>query len=278
MARVSEKLRAGSLLATVCFLTTPLLFASPASADLLDQIRKDGKLLVGVTDSSPPFSSRNPGEAKSIGYDVDLAERVAKKLGVEPVQVTLRNQDRITFLKDGKAQLVAVGMSRTPERAKSIDFSYAYLDSPHKIIVRRDAKLTSMFQFADRTLALNKGASVDDELKAAVPTIKLVNFDNYDLCFTAVKERRVDGFLADQVLLLAMAEKAGGDDFMLVPDYDGPRTSGFGLPKNEPRFKQFVNATLMELEASGEAEKIFAKWFSGAKRTFRIARDKPGTY
>ncbi len=251
---------------------------APASADLLDQIRKDGKLLIGVTDSSPPFSSRTAGETKSIGYDVDLAERVAKKLGVEPVQVTLRNQDRLSFLKDGKAQIVAVGMSRTMERAKSIDFSYAYLDSPHKIIVRKDAKLTSMFQFADRTLALNKGASVDDELKAAVPTIKLVNFDNYDLCFQAVKERRVDGFLADQVLLLAMAEKAGADDFMLVPDYDGPRTSGFGLPKNEARFKDFVNATLLELEASGEAEKIFAKWFTGAKRTFRIAPDKPGTF
>ena len=111
-----------------------------------------------------------------------------------------------------------------------------------------------------------------------MPTIKLVNFDNYDLCFAAVKYRKVDGFLADQVLLLAMAEKAGAADFMLVPDYDGPRTSGFGLPKNEPRFKDFVNATLLDLEASGEAEKIFAKWFSGAKRTFRIAPDKPGPF
>jgi polar amino acid transport system substrate-binding protein len=250
----------------------------PTSADLLDQIRKDGLMIVGVTDSSPPFSSRSATETTSVGYDVDLAEKVAQRLGVKTAQVTLRNQDRISFLKDGKAHVVAVGMSRTAERAKSIDFSYAYLDSPHKIIVRRDAKLTSMFQFADRTLALNKGASVDDELKAAVPTIKLVNFDNYDLCFAAVKDRKVDGFLADQVLLLAMAEKAGAADFMLVPDYDGPRTSGFGLPKNEPRFKDFVNATLLDLEASGEAEKIFAKWFSGAKRTFRIAPDKPGTF
>ena len=261
-------------LLAVVFYAWPL----PASADLLDQIRKDGLMIVGVTDSSPPFSSRSATETTSVGYDVDLAEKVAQRLGVKTAQVTLRNQDRISFLKDGKAHVVAVGMSRTAERAKSIDFSYAYLDSPHKIIVRRDAKLTSMFQFADRTLALNKGASVDDELKAAVPTIKLVNFENYDLCFAAVKDRKVDGFLADQVLLLAMAEKAGAADFMLVPDYDGPRTSGFGLPKNEPRFKDFVNATLLDLEASGEAEKIFAKWFSGAKRTFRIAPDKPGTF
>ena len=67
---------------------------TPARADLLDKIKADGVLLVGVTDSSPPFSSRSPGESQSIGYDVDLAGRVAAKLGVRVQQVTLRNQDR----------------------------------------------------------------------------------------------------------------------------------------------------------------------------------------
>jgi polar amino acid transport system substrate-binding protein len=252
---------------------------SHASADLLDQIKKDGRLLVGVTDSSPPFSSRILGGATSVGYDVDLAERIAQRLGVPTQQVTLRNQDRISFLQQGRVHLVAVGMSRTAERAKSIDFSFAYLDSPHKIIVRKDANFTSMLQLADRKLALNKGASVDDELKAAVPTIRLVNYDNYELCFEAVKERRADAFLADQVLLLAMAQKESNpNDYMLIPDYDGPRTSGFGLPKNEPRFKAFVNATLLDLEASGEAESIFGKWFGGTRRSFRIGPDKPGTF
>ena len=250
---------------------------SSVRADLLDKIRADGVLLVGVTDSSPPFSSRKAGETQSVGYDVDLAGRVAAKLGVKVQQVTLRNQDRISFLQDGRAQLVAVGMSRTAERAKSIDFSYAYLDSPHKIIIRRDSGISSMNQLAGKTLALNKGASVDEELKAAVPTIQLVNYDNYDLCFQAVKEKRAASFLADEVLLLSMAQReTNPDDFMLVPDYIGPRTSGFGIPKGEPRFKEFVNAALLELEASGEAAKVFSAWFPGARRSFKITPDKPG--
>ena len=94
-----------------------------------------------------------------------------------------------------------------------------------------------------------------------------------------MKDKRAMSFLADEVLLLSMAQHdPKPDDFMLVPDYIGPRTSGFGIPKNEPRFKAFVNETLLELEASGEADKIFATWFSGAKRTFKIAPDKPGTF
>ncbi len=263
------------LAAAFCAASALAFGVTPASADVLEDIKRDGRLLVGVTDNSPPFSSRNMGDKVSVGYDVDLAELIAQRLGVPMVQVTLRNQDRISFLMEGKVHLVAVGMSRTAERAKSIDFSYAYLDSPHKIIVRKDANLTSMHQLADRTLALNKGASVDDELKAAVPTIKLVNYDNYELCFQAVKGRRVDAFLADQVLLLAMAQKdSNPDDYMLIPDYDGPRTSGFGLPKGEARFKAFVNATLLDMEASGRAESLFGKWFGGTKRSFRIVPDK----
>ncbi len=268
-----------STITTTTIGLTLLLSLAPAQADLLDKIKTDGVLLVGVTDSSPPFSARKSGEAESTGYDVDLAKRVATKLGVKIQQVTLRNQDRITFLQEGKAQLVAVGMSRTAERAKSIDFSYAYLDSPHKIIVRKDSGITSMNQRAGNTLALNKGASVDDELKAAVPTIQLVNYDNYALCFQAVKEKRAMSFLADEVLLLSMAQNdPKPDDFMLVADYVGPRTSGFGIPKNEPRFKAFVNEALIELETSGEADKIFSTWFPGAKRSFKIIPDKPGTF
>lgn len=272
-------MRAGWVAVSTVAGLSAFLCLSPARADLLDKIKAGGVLLVGVTDSSPPFSSRKPGESESAGYDVDLAQRVAARLDVKLQQVSLRNQDRIRFLQDGKVHLVAVGMSRTPERAKSIDFSYAYLDSPHKIIVRRDSGIASMSQLAGKALALNKGASVDEELKAAVPTIQLVNYDNYDLCFQAVKERHATAFLADEVLLLSMAQREQNpDDFILIPDYIGPRTSGFGLPKGEPRLKDFVNATLLELEASGEVSKIFAKWFPGAKRAFKIVPDKPGTF
>ena len=55
--------------------------------------------------------------------------------------------------------------------------------------------------------------------------------------FTALKDKRVDGFLADEVLLWAYAQKSGSpQDYVLIPDYDLPRTAGFGIKKDEPRF------------------------------------------
>jgi polar amino acid transport system substrate-binding protein len=246
------------------------------AADRLDEVRRRGRILLGVSDGSPPFSWRPPHESKSIGYDVELAERVASRLGLEVEQVTLRNQDRIPFLQDGKVDLVAVGMSITPERARHIDFSHAYLDSPHQIVVRRDRGLNSLHQLAGRKLALNKGASVEDEIRAEVPTVTFAHFDNYDACFAAVKDGRVDGFLSDRLLLLNLANREPQpQDYTLLSDYVGPRICGFGMPRQQARFRDAVNQALLDLEASGEAAAVFARWFPGVDRTFRIVPDQP---
>jgi polar amino acid transport system substrate-binding protein len=188
--------------------------------------------------------------------------------------VAIINAERIPSLRDGKVDIVAMGMSRTPTRARDIDFSIATLVSPHKILVRRDSGITKVEALAGRTLALVRSASVDKDLKDAVPTLQIVFFDDYQACFTALQEKRVDSFLADELLLLRFAARSEApQDFALIAGYDLPRTAGFGLKKNEPRFTDFVNRTLLDLEASGEAEKIFDAWFAPLKRPFRIQPD-----
>lgn len=249
------------------------LTAMPAHADKLDDIKARGKLLVGVTESSPPFSYRD-GAKGIVGYDVDLAERVARQLGVAVEKVPIINAERIPALQQDRVDLVAVGMTRSKGRAKDIDFSYAYLDSPHMILVRQDSGIAHIAQLAGRKLALVRSASVDAALKAAVPTMQIVFFDDYNGAFTALAERHVDAFLADKMLVLWFAQRSGrAADFSLIADYQLPRTAGFALKKNEPRFLEFVNRTLLDLEASGQAAKIFDAWFAPVPRTFRITPD-----
>jgi polar amino acid transport system substrate-binding protein len=249
--------------------------AGLAGADKLDDIKARGRLLVGAGEASPPFSFRDGGKG-IVGYDVDLAARVAKSLDVGVEKVPIINAERIPSLQQDRVDLVAMGMTRTTRRGRDIDFSYAYLVSPHKVLVRKDGGITAVGQMAGRKLALVKTASVDADLKAAVPTLQIVFVDDYDAAFVALKERRVDGFLADELLLLSYAQKSEApQDFGLVADYELPRTAGFGVKKNEPRFLDFVNRSLLELEASGDAAKIFDTWFAPVSRPFKIQPDAP---
>jgi polar amino acid transport system substrate-binding protein len=244
-----------------------------ASADKLDDIKARGRLLVGVTKTSPPFSFLEPGKG-IVGYDVDLAERVANRLGVATDKISLINAERITALQQDRVDLVAVGMTRSKGRAKEIDFSYAYLDSPHEVLVRKDSGIEHVSQLAGRKLALVRSASVDAELKAAVPTMQIAFFDDYKGAFAALADGSVAGFLADKMLLLWFAQNSGhAGDFTLIADYQLPRTAGFALKKNEPRLLDFVNQTLLKLEASGEAAKIYDSWFAPVPRSLRIQPD-----
>jgi polar amino acid transport system substrate-binding protein len=189
-------------------------------------------------------------------------------------KVAIINAERIPSLRDGKVDVVAMGMTRSPGRAKEIDFSVATLVSPHKILVRRDSGITKVDALAGRTLALVRSASVDRDLKDAMPTLQIVLFDDYQACFTALQDKRVDSFLADELLLLRFAARSGSpQDFALIAGYDLPRTAGFGLKKNEPRFTAFVDRTLLDLEAAGEAARIFDAWFAPLKRPFQIKPD-----
>jgi polar amino acid transport system substrate-binding protein len=247
--------------------------AGGASADKLDDIKARGRLLVGATESSPPFSYRD-GDNGIVGYDLDLAGEVAKRLGVGIEKVALINAERIPFLQQDKVDLVAAGMTRAENRRGDIAFSLAYLDSPHKVLVRRDSDLAAVKEMASRKLALVRSASVDAELKAAVPTMEIARLDDYRACFIALQERRVDGFLADEILLRFFAEKSGApQDFTFIADYALPRTAGFGIKKNETRLAEFVDAALLDIEASGVAAKIFDKWFAPLPRPFKFRRD-----
>jgi polar amino acid transport system substrate-binding protein len=106
-----------------------------AAADRLDDIKARGRLIVGATESSPPFSYRD-GE-NGIGYDLDLASEVANRLGVAMEKVPIINAQRIPSLQQDKVDLVAAGMTRAENRKRDIAFSLVYLDSPHKVLVRK---------------------------------------------------------------------------------------------------------------------------------------------
>lgn len=250
-----------------------MLTLDGAAADKLDDIRARGRLLVGVSETSPPFSWRD-GENGIVGYDVDLAARVAGRLGVAVDKVSITNAQRIPALQQDRVDVAASGMTRADNRRRDIDFSLAYLISPHKVLVRRDSGIVAVKQLAGRRLALVRSASVDAELKEAVPTLELALFADYAACFKALAAKEVDGFLADEVLLASFAQKSGAADaYTFVPGYDLPRTAGFGLKKDEPRWKAFVDETLLALETSGEAQRIFDAWFEPVRRPFHIQRD-----
>ena len=251
----------------------------PAAADRLDDVKARGKLIVGVSETTPPFSFKRQGESTVTGYDIDLVRRVAQRLGVGLETVPVSSAERIPLLQEGKLDFVATSMTRTPARLRDIDFSAIYFVTPHSVIVKKSSGITSVRQLAGRKASSASTSTAGENLKEVVPEINLVYVRDYAIAFAALKDGSVDAFTTDETVLRAIVQQDGKpDDYLFLLDFTKSRNVGFAMKKNEPRFKDAVNRALLEIEASGEAAKIFDIWFGPGsdmpmQRAFRIQAD-----
>jgi polar amino acid transport system substrate-binding protein len=256
-----------------------LTLVLPATAERLDEVKARGKIIVGVSDTTPPFSFKRPGENEHAGYDIDLVRAVAKRLGVGVETVSLSSAERIPMLQQGKLDFVATSMTRTPERLREIDFSLIYFVTPHAVIVKKSSGITSVQQLAGRKAASASTSTAGGNLKEVVPSVDIVYVPDYAVAFAALKDGSVDAFPTDESVLRAIVQQdSSPDDYLFLPDFTKSRSVGFALKKGEPGFKDAVNRALLDIEASGEAADIFDAWFGpGSKepmpRKFKIQPD-----
>ena len=166
------------------------------------------------------------------------------------------------MLKEGKLDFVATSMTRTPERLKDIDFSHIYFVTPHAVVVKKSSGITSVHQLAGKKASSASASTAGGNLKEVVPTSTSSMCPDYTIAFGMVKEGKVDAFPTDESVLRAIVQQdSRPDDFLLLPDFTKSRNVGFALKKDEPRFKSAINKALLDIEASGEAAKIFDVWF-----------------
>ena len=253
-----------------------LIFASTALADRLDEIKSRGKLVVGVSDTTPPFSFRKAADGTLTGYDLDLVRAVARRMGMALEMVPLSSAERIPLLQQGKLDFVATSMTRTPERLREVDFSHIYFVTPHAVIVKKSSGITSVRQLSGRKASSASTSTAGGNLKEAVPGVNLVYVRDYAVAFAALKEGSVDAFTTDKTVLAAIVRRdAHPEDYLFLPDFTKSRNVGFAMKKDEAHMKAAIDQALLDIEASGEAAKIWDAWFGPGteqpmKRTFRI--------
>ena len=110
------------------------------SESVLESIKEKGKVVVGLSADYAPYEFHiiENGQDKIVGFDVNLAEEIAKDLGVELEIKEMEFDSLITALPTGKVDLVISGMNPTEKRAETVDFSEIYYTSQHGILVRAE--------------------------------------------------------------------------------------------------------------------------------------------
>lgn len=243
------------------------LASTLAWADRLDDIKKAGVLRVAAFDANPPFGFVDPKTRQIVGLDVDVAGELARQLGVRLELVPTNPANRIPLLTAGKVDLVLANFTITEERAKVVNFSTPYFASGTQFIARKGT-LSSPEQLSGLRIGVDKGTTNEIQLRAQYPKATLVAYDDTPFAFTALRNGNVQAISQDGPKLIGLLanvpdrEKYEIPPFAISQDY-----IGVGIPLGETALTDFVNRSLLALEADGRAAKIYDTWFGPTTKT-----------
>ena len=215
--------------------------------------------MIGVKYDVPPFGFNNPDSGKVEGFDVDLGQAVADKLGVKPKFIEAISDNRIPFLQDGTVDLVLSTMTINAERAQEIEFSEPYYIARGRILVPQDSDIAGIDDLANKKVCTALGSTYEETLKEQAPDADLRLVDSYSECLELVQNGAVDAVSTDDVILTGMIIQ---DDTLKLTEGEPLTTEpyGAGLPKDDAEFKEFVDGVLEEYKRGGGWAESYEKW------------------
>jgi polar amino acid transport system substrate-binding protein len=249
------------------------------AGDTLADVKKKGVLVAGVKDSLPPFGYIDEKSRQIVGYDIDFVNAIAKKLGVKVELKPVTSASRMPQLQEGHIDIIAATMTMNAERAKVIDFSHTYFFTGQKFIAKKGA-VHSLKDLEGKRIGTTKGSTSEQNVKKAIPTSTVLSFDDYPQAFLALMQGKVAAITTDEAILAGILAKAPNKSQYEIPVLQiSDEPYGLGMRKGDKNFVAFVNKTVLEMEKSGEAKRIFDKWFGPntqfhLNRTFKIAAGK----
>ncbi|MBQ4100394.1 MAG: transporter substrate-binding domain-containing protein [Oscillospiraceae bacterium] len=168
----------------------------------LEYIKEKGTMVLGLDDSFPPMGFRDENN-NIVGFDIDLATEVAKRLGVTLELQPIDWDSKEMELEGKKIDMIWNGMTITPERAEAMFFGKAYIANKQVVIVPEGSKIKTLAYLKDKVVGLQKGSSSLDALnknEAVASSVKqIAEYPDNVTAFMDLKAGRIDAFVVDEV-------------------------------------------------------------------------------
>lgn len=237
-----------------------------ASASLLDEIKTRDKLVIGVKFDTKLFGLKNPANNEVEGFDVDIAKALAKTILGDENKVELKevtSKTRIPMLDNNEIDLIIATMTITEERKEQVDFSDVYFKAGQSLLVKKGSAIQSIDDITKGTKVLAvKGSTSVDNIKEKAPDATVLEFDNYQDAFSALKAGQGDTLTTDNAILYGMMAQDPGYEVVGEPFTDEPY--GIAIKKGETALVDAVNEALAAMKSSGEYAKIYEQWIGEA--------------
>ena len=252
------------LTAVLCVTAMGCAKKATEPSSTLDQIKAKGSFVLGLDDAFPPMGFRAEGSQDIVGFDIDLAKEVAKRMGVEVELRPVEWDGILMSLKKGDIDVIWNGLTITEQRQKEINFTDPYLANDQIIVVQKDSPINSKADLAGKTVGLQMGSTSENALNKDPEVVKSLKdvrkFENNTLALMDLSAGRVDAVVVDEIVgRYYIAKKPG--TYRVLEENFGSESYGVGVRKEDTAFLAELNKQLNALKTDGAGKAISEKWF-----------------
>ncbi|WP_038222416.1 amino acid ABC transporter substrate-binding protein [Xenorhabdus bovienii] len=238
----------------------------------LKKIKDNGIIVVGHRESSVPFSYYD-NQQNVVGYAQDysnlIVDAVKKKLDMPNLQVKLipiTSQNRIPLLQNGTYDFECGSTTNNLERQKQAAFSNTIFVVGTRLLTNKDSGIKGFDDLAGKHVVVTSGTTseillnkLNDEKQMQM---RIISAKDHGDSFRTLESGRAVAFMMDDALLAGERAKAKKpDQWIIVGKPQSEEAYGCMLRKNDPQFKKLIDGTIVKVQTSGEAEKLFDLWF-----------------
>lgn len=245
--------RIHNLLACVLSLATALA----VQARPLEEIKKEGKMVVATEGQFAPFNYFQG--SKLVGFEIDLTDLIAKKMGVTIEWKALGFDALLTGLRQDRWDLVVASHGITEERAKSVSFADPHYCSGG-VVVSVDPAIRTPADLAGKAVSVSTGSTYFENVKKLGTVKDIRNFPSEGDARSALVSRRVDAWVTDR-LAAKQSIAANPGAGMKMGEFVFVERDAAAAAKGNTTLIQAYNKALSELLADGTYATISQKYF-----------------
>ena len=251
-----------------------LTLAAPAIAEegTLDRVKKSGTISLGHRESSIPFSYYDDKQ-QVVGYAQDLAmlavEAVKKELKLKALNVKLTpitSQNRIPLVQNGTIDFECGSTTNNLERQKQVAFSTTFFVVGTRLLARKDSGVKDFADLAGKNVVTTAGTTSERLIRKMNEEknmkMNVISAKDHGESFLTLESGRAVAFMMDDALLAGeMAKARNPNDWHIVGTAQSREAYGCMMRKDDPAFKKVVDGAIAKAMTSGEAAKLYKKWF-----------------
>lgn len=196
-------------------------------------------------------------QAQLYGFDIDLAILLSKKLGKKAVFENMQFSSVLPALASGQADAAISTITITPERQNNIDFTKPYHFAAMGLVFKQDKPIHDESQLISKKVACQLGSTMESWLKKYIPHEQIMVMDTNNQAIEALKAGHVDAVLLDDSQSTVFSNK--NLEFAAITFVTSEDGYAIALKKGSPLQNEMNNA-LLELQSSGEIDKLKVKW------------------